>query len=435
MSEFPALLRLARLRDRLRSQPGGLGPAAGIAAPALPAGPQGVAPPIAAATGTRLAGPLDVVVTPGELNDLHGTGFLVKRVFAGRQGILSLRVRDDYGGVHDFGEEAQRLDFDAERRPQAYAAALAAVAGREVRSVYSVPYTSADLTLAMATSDVTRAPLCLWEMDDQCVTVPSIPRPLMREFLGKCRLRLATHTELRDAYETAFGLPFFVLPAVVPARLVRPGVAPRVTPAANGALIGSVWCRPWLDRLVATLSGAGERLDWYGNHLAPALRLKPADLATLPLRTHGVVAEPVMADALLGHPFAVVPTDQLDGPPDEYSAIATLSLPGRILFAAAASQTPILIVGSDRTPAAAFVLRHGIGKVVPYDASAFRAAASELRDPAVQAEMRGRAAALAPALSDAGVGDWLRDSLEDGRARDDRFERLFPRDSPPPKAE
>ncbi len=419
MIDSSSLSRLARTRERLRSAT-----AAGGAQPPRPACL--AAPAAKPYATTRAAEPLDVVVTPGELNDLHGTGFLVKRVFEGRRGVLSLRVRDDYGGVHDFGDEALRLDVVGASRPEVYSAAIAALAGRAVRAVYSVPYTPADLMLAMAVSDVTHAPLCLWEMDDQCIIVPNIPRPLMREFLEKCRLRLATHSELREAYESAFGLEFGVLPAVVPSRLVRPhaGVAPTT---GRGALLGSVWSRAWLDRLAEILRDAGEALDWYGNHRAPGLRLDDAALAAIPIEAHGVVREPDLADALLRHPFAVVPTDEIHDRSTESGAIAALSLPGRILFAAAASQTPIIVVGSDRTPAAAFVLRHGIGRVVPYDAAAFRAAARELRRPEVQAEARARASAIAPALSDEGVGPWLFGSVEDGRPRDDRFERLFPR--------
>jgi hypothetical protein len=414
VSESTRLRLLAQARERLQDGVRGKWTA-----------PRRLTQPAGAAQATPA---LDVVVTPNEMNDLHGTGFLVKRVFAGQRGILSLRIRDDYGGVQDFGDEARLLKFDAGRRPEAYAAALDAVAGRPVRAVYAVPYTSADLLLAMAVSDVTGAPTCIWEMDDQCVALPKIPRPLMREFLEKCRLRLATHSELRDAYEGAFGLPFGVLPAVVPAHLVRPGAPSRATPGAPGALLGSVWSRAWLDRLAAALTHAGETLDWYGNHQAPSLQLSAADLATMPLRAHGVVAEPALAEALLEHPFVVVPTDALEGSRTEHTAIAELSLPGRILFAVATAQVPVLVVGSDRTPAAAFVQRHGIGRVVPYDGRALAAAVEELRDPDVQTATRARAKVLGPALSDAGVGEWLRGSIEDGRPRDDRFERIFPRE-------
>jgi hypothetical protein len=127
----------------------------------------------------------------------------------------------------------------------------------------------------------------------------------------------------------------------------------------------------------------------------------------------------------------VVPTSELKGDVAESEAIAALSLPGRILFAVAAAHTPIIVVGSERTPAAALVRRHGLGEVVPYDAGAFKAAADRLRRPEVQAEVRERARRLAPSLSDAGVGDWLDRSLAAGAPHDDRFERLFPRGGSP----
>jgi len=376
------------------------------------------------------AGPIDVMVTPGELNDLHGTGFLVKRVFAGQKGFVALRVRDDYGGVHDFGDEARLIPLHGARRPEVYAAALAAVGGRSVRTVYSVPYTTEDVTLAMAVSDVSGAPLCLWEMDDQCIAHPKIPRPLMREFLGKCRLRLATHTELRDAYEEAFGLAFGVLPAVVPAALVREAPRPEVALRQNGALLGSVWSRQWLNQLAGVLQGGRERLEWYGNHQARWLGLSPDDLAAMPIEPHGVVKEPALAEKLATHPFAVVPTSELKGDVSEVEGIAALSLPGRILFAVASAHTPILIVGSERTPAAAFVRRHAIGEVVSYQPAAFAAAAARLRRPEVQAKARENARRLAPSLSDAGVAAWLRQSIAAGAPHDDRFERLFPRGEP-----
>jgi hypothetical protein len=417
---FREFVRLASGRDGVRAAMRGL---AGLSVQSRDSVYRG-----APADRTTNRDHIDVMVTPGELNDLHGTGFLVKRVFAGQPGFVALRVRDDYAGVHDFGEEAQLIRLQGARRPEIYAAALAAVRGRKVGTVYSVPYTTEDLMLAMAVSDISGAPLCLWEMDDQCIAHPKIPRPIMREFLGKCRLRLATHTELRDAYEEAFGFTFGILPAVVPASLVREGPIARDPPRSNGALLGSVWSRGWLDQLAEVLHRAKERLDWYGNHQAAWLGLTSEQLTAMPLQPHGVVREPVLAGWLVNHPFVVVPTSELRGDVAETEAIAALSLPGRILFAVAAAHTPVLLVGSERTPAAAFIRRHSIGEVVPYDAAAFSVAATRLRQPEVQAKLRENARRLAPGLTDAGVGDWLQRSIAAGMPSDDRFEWIFPRE-------
>ena len=48
-----------------------------------------------------------------------------------------------------------------------------------------------------------------------------------------------------------------------------------------------------------------------------------------------------------------------------------------------------------------------------------------LRDPKTQVDMRSNAARIAPAFSDRGVVEWLQESMELGRAADNRFEDAF----------
>ena len=62
------------------------------------------------------------------------------------------------------------------------------------------------------------------------------------------------------------------------------------------------------------------------------------------------------------------PAALLDGRETD-QGVASLSLPGRILFAAATSNTPILVVGSENTCAARFVRHFGIGETVPYNSA------------------------------------------------------------------
>ena len=64
----------------------------------------------------------------------------------------------------------------------------------------------------------------------------------MNEFLAKSDVSFATHPELRDAHETKFGLKFWLLPAVVPDRLISktPGqLAQTQLGQSRGALVGS----------------------------------------------------------------------------------------------------------------------------------------------------------------------------------------------------
>jgi hypothetical protein len=122
---------------------------------------------------------------------------------------------------------------------------------------------------------------------------------------------------------------------------------------------------------------------------------------------------------------------------DDRPALSELSLPGRILFAVASAQAPVIVLGSRQTSAARFVERFEVGSVCDYDADAFRETVSEVRRADVQRRIRGNAARVARRLSDSGIAEWIWDALEYGRPRDQRFEELMPRggDAWPPAAE
>jgi hypothetical protein len=62
---------------------------------------------------------------------------------------------------------------------------------------------------------------------------------------------------------------------------------------------------------------------------------------------------------------------------------------------------------------------------VPYDAAKLAEAMKRLSEPQLQTEMRRKAAAIAGALSDRGVVDWLSDAIERGEPPDSRFEDVF----------
>jgi hypothetical protein len=265
-------------------------------------------------------------------------------------------------------------------------------------------------------------------MDDQNVTIPAIPDSLMREFLDRCDLRLTTHSEMREAYESKYGLKFYLLPAVVPARLISTSVSqpePELVRERTAALVGSIWGRTWFDRLKTVISDSGLACHWFGNHQNPAFRISAEELVEAGIQARGVVSEEVLADQLRRFPFAIVPTGTLDEN-DDAAWASSLSLPGRILFVLATSNTPIILLGSSKTPAAKLIEHFRIGVRCDYTAESFLSAVHRVIEPECQAEMRANAVRIAPKLSAEGVGDWIDRSLELGRARDDRFEQLMP---------
>ena len=373
--------------------------------------------------------PVHVVVTPNEINEMHGTGPLLKRLFCGRRGILSIRSRNDWG-TQDFGDWHVKISQPGTAGAQAVRRVKRGLGDRNIKSVTCVPFLAAEIVTSLAIKRAYGGKLCGYVMDDQNIAANGIPDQLMGEFLGECSLRLATHPALCDAYEQKYGLAFHCLPAVVPARLVvgHADPAPDEFPPRRAALLGSFWDQSWFDRLCAALEPSRYQIDWYGQNWSPWFSFPSSTLARAGIRSLGLVPEGRLAAELRGYPFAIVPCGALDGYEDN-TGVASLSLPGRILFAAATSNTPILLVGSARSCGAAFVEQFGIGMTVPYDAAKLVAAMERMYDPHLQATMRGNAAQIAKALSDEGVVEWLADSIEQERPVDLRFENLFARRS------
>ncbi len=372
--------------------------------------------------------PIDVVITTNEINDRHGTGVIVQRILQGRRNIFSLRFRNDWGDPQ-FGDWNLCLRQSGSApwetiRPEAFRNILRLFGGHKVRNVLCVPFLVDEPMAAIALHEVFGARLCAYVMDDQNVAANVIPDVLMREFLQRCSLRLATHPELRAAYEKKYGLPFFLLPAVAPDNLIARQPTQPVTVGTRGAMLGSFWDQSWFDRLCAALEPTGYSITWFGNHRSPFVKFPQEQLSRARITPRGIVSEERLAAELPEYPFVIVPTGTFD-PAEKNLSIASLSLPGRIPLATAVSQTPILVVGSASTCGSRFVKHFGIGETAPYDSRKLKDAMDRLGSAKNQVEMRNNAARIAPAFSDKGVVEWLQQSMELGRAADNRFEDAF----------
>jgi hypothetical protein len=367
-----------------------------------------------------------VVITANEINDLHGTGPLIKRVCKGWPNVFSIRARDDWG-KHDFGDWNLCLSPRPENRPEFFKTVLKTLRGREISTILCVPFLQDDFLSSIAIQECFGAKLCTWMMDDQNVASSNIPDSLVREMLERSSLRLATHPELRFAYEQKFGLPFHILPAIVPSELISShAVNPVIgdSQRRRGALIGSFWDQIWFDRLCAALARCDCDIDWFGNNASPWLNFSAPSLKAAGITAHGVIPESRLSDELKQYSFVIVPSGVLNKG-ETNTSIARLSLPGRILFALATAHTPILLVGDERTCGARFIQHFGIGIVVPYDGSAIAAAMDRLSEAATQRLMRQRAASISRFLGDEGITGWLSASIALGRPVDARFADLF----------
>jgi hypothetical protein len=374
----------------------------------------------------------DVIITSCEVSPAHGTGTLLLRMFPNSSDIISLRTSNFYDGTQQFGGAQYCLPLAQSSGPQIVSWVRWCLAGTRVRRIMVLPYLPADPLVALAVQEVTGAALCTYIMDDKNVCAEGIDDQLMRELAEKSQLRVVISPEMRDRYAAKYGLSFYVVPPLVPESLLKrtPVFPPPRTNPCHGVLLGNVWGQRWLDMLRGCLRGSGFSVDWYCNQKTPAgLTFDRAAMAADGIVFNEPVAEPELPPLLARFPFALVPTDTLDGySPPSVRAIAELSLPSRIPTMICMAHLPVLVVGSPATCAARFVTRFGLGEVVPYEKEPITAALARLNAPATQVEIRTRAARLAGELTAEGSAEWIWRSLGAGKPCDLRYEAMMPPD-------
>lgn len=370
--------------------------------------------------------PADVIITHNEVNDNHGVGVLTAKIFANEGNIISIRSQNHFGGEQQFGDMNVLISHHDRRRRNVFQRVIEALKDREVRRIVCMPFYADDVLTAIAVKEIFGVPMCTYIMDDQNIYSDGIPDHLMRELLVKSALRLAISAELRREYEKKYGYKFWLLPPVVSSELIsaNPRLPNGVT-ANRGIIVGNIWGRRWLELLRRTVKGSGIELDWYCNSDFLWHSFDRNELAEEGIQTHRGLPERELVPLLRKHYFVVLPSGTLDAA-DDRRAIAQLSLPSKVPFILAASNTPIIVLGNRETAAARFVVGSQIGAAVDYETQSFRQAVEFVTTPEVQRSMRQNASAIARAFSAHGIAEWLWLSLEQGHPCDQRFETLAP---------
>ncbi|MBV8056915.1 MAG: hypothetical protein JO071_16940 [Deltaproteobacteria bacterium] len=378
----------------------------------------------------RLPSPADVMVTPCEVVDLHGTGILVSRIFREYSSIISLRTSNFYDVPQTFGAANFCLPLAQMSRRDIDSWVKWWLNSTKVRRVICLPYLPADPLVALSVKEMFGVPLCTYIMDDKNVCAEGISDALMEELLAKSSLRLVISPEMRAAYEEKYCMKFWLVPPLVLEELVSrtPMPVPEGLDLRRGVLIGNVWGQRWLDMLRATFRGSSYQIDWYCNQKNPrALVFDRAELEQDGIRLLEPVLDTDLPAILAKYSYAIMPSDTLDGQsPEAVQAIAELSLPSRIPFVTATSHLPIIVLGSPKSAAARFVTRFGLGEVAPYETDALRGALDRVLKPESISLIRKRSAEIAGSFSVRDAAEWIWRSLAAGQACDLRYERLMP---------
>jgi hypothetical protein len=354
----------------------------------------------------------EVLITSGEINDRHGTGLLLSRLFSGKSA-FNIHARSFYGIQGNFPAVELANGGANDRFAGFIVREIAALL--QVQHILVVPYMPDDVHTALVLRQATRAPLATWVMDDQAVFSQNLSRAWLDDLFAQSDIRFVISPEMKEEYQKAFDFPFFVLPPTVSQELL--GSAGQTSEAENGskscALIGNVWSARWLTRLESVIESSGWKVNCYG-HGAGGTPDRPEFVRK------GFVSEEQLARGLAAAPFVISPTGTGDDDDDSLH-LTRLSLPSRLPYLLAVHKVPILVLGSAESCAARFVTRLGVGLRCGYSRDEFQRATKQLCDQQFNARCRENCRRYAALFGDNGLADWIWKSATAGAPIDSRF--------------
>lgn len=369
----------------------------------------------------------DLVISATEINEHHGVGILLLRYFPDSKGIITLRSSSHYGGEEPFGIEHLELASRCMSLRETEQKLRELLAGRRIRRILSVPYYREDFIHAALAKKITGAPLAVFVMDDQNVFTHEVPDNRVAELLDAADLRLGISPELCEAYRLKYGHELHTMPPVL-----TPG--PKAVPnhwipgqdrPFTCAMIGNVWKKSQFERLRSTIREAGIEVHWFGN--GPKAGWLDADLDKLDeegIKVMGFLEEMTLASILSSYPLVLVPSGTLDGE-DDNPSFSRLSLPSRVCFIAARTNTPILVLGHGESAAGRFVRRLKIGNCCGYGGKALLDGIKLITEPQRHRKMCERLRETAEHLVHPDPGAWLWDSLAAGKALRSPWQKAF----------
>lgn len=361
---------------------------------------------------------MNALVHAIEINDRHGVGIFLRRLFGNGDDFILFRSRTLYAGENAFGLHEEFLGDRFANAGELRERLRNVVRHMPIERILCVPYYPEDFRHALLLKEVSGAPLCTYLMDDQNIFTREVGDAAVGALLRASDLRLGISPQMCLAYERKFGCSVAWLPPVVEKQRSF-SAGPEV--AGRAAMIGNVWSARQLDDLRQITRETKWTIDWFGRGPeASWLSVTREDLERDGLQPCGFLADDVLPERLAQYPFAIVPSGRMDDGDDKRS-FSSLSLPSRIVFLLTQAGVPLLVLGSERSAAAAFVLETGCGSVADYNADSFQRAAGRLMED--QAAFREAATRAAEWLVQPDAGEWIWKSLERGVPADDRFER------------
>jgi hypothetical protein len=369
-----------------------------------------------------------LLVTHAELCGRHGTGALLLKLLRNEPS-LTVFYSHDFFKIHDTEAPAFHIVHSGRLFQNGAKLVRSLLTDKTIRRILCVPFYKDDVQTALTAQACTGAPLALYIMDDQNIHVHEIPDDMLGRLIDRANICFAISPALCAAYEQKYQRRFWLAPPTADPDLFVPPdyhFTPNTPP--RGLVVGNVWSSQILSRFRETVRLSGLQIDWCGNAGKPFVELDPVELSKEGIFLKSHLPEPSLIELARTADYAVIPGGTLDGT-DTHEWLARASLPSRMVYLMATANLPLIVMGHIQTAAAQFVINLGLGTVCDYSADHFQKAVREVTDGTTSARVRARARSLSPAFSTRELSNWLWESMDKGKAVDERFEALIPRDN------
>jgi FkbM family methyltransferase len=371
---------------------------------------------------------LSVVLTPNEINNAHGTGILAYRLMRELAHVAVLRSHTHYDNTCLLDGPDVVLPATLTSRADVYRFASRAFKPGQLKQIVCIPWHPKELHLAIAIKNIHQCPFVLYIMDDNCLfTKNGISKSLMVEAMEAADIIFAISPEMQIEYQNAFRHKIWILPPLLESSLLLPeGYTPaEPNNRRHGVVVGNIWHQASLDLFCDALGGSGITVDWYCNTVSPGwLSLDKSRLSEIGITFREALPEAQLVEVLREASFAILPSSPLtDNDPTQN--IGRLSLPSRVPFIASSSAAPIIVLGSEKTSAGAFVKHFEVGVVADYTSSALVAAVEKVSAPEFRRHVAKQAATIGSAFSAKGMGEWITAAAANGALTDTRFEDML----------
>lgn len=369
----------------------------------------------------------DLLITAVETNDRHGVGILLQRIFRDSSEFVCLRTTSLYGGFEPFGSAHHEFCSKFLTISQVREQLVGILALYRIRRIVCVPFYREEFVHAVLAKEATGAPIVTYLMDDQNIFARNVPDRWVRRLLDASDLVLGISAEMCAAYGAKFCREVALLPPLldrheplVPCYWDTGDAGP-----IHCAMIGNVWTGARFKNLRDLARETGATIDWYGNGpKASWIEGSPNEWEADGIRCLGYLPDEDLVAALASYPFVIVPSGSLNSD-DDNPAFSRLSLPSRLIFLHARTDTPVVVLGSPDTAAGRFVLDHGTGLCSSYQAADFIETARRLTRGPTHNEVRSKIRRLAASLVMENTAAWIWDSLARGSPLDAGFQGVF----------